>query len=464
MGLKTQYADSKKDPAHVTKYNAILSFSPSFPALQLRQQLHFPFHPTVQGYHWEGGEKKGFSEREVTYFAVSVVGGSFIKFFAQFKTDFCVFESALSPDHDFVPLAADDHRGLSHVPHLPHRKPHSYTAREKQKSSPAFFFFYIHPFVHTHRRRQFFPRSTASGRRSAMLLPVSLPSPHTRPSTWVRRWITPRGARATPRGRGRPGDAPAQRLSLFVCRVAAAAQLLSHALPWPGAACSRLRAAIPTLSFPHSYPGTPGKEQGALVLPDSSSVGLRFILYFTVMHILGSGSPGSTYPAPSCTRQNCGCPPASTSRRMPQPWQRLPECRETPQAPHRPAFKARARRGAGGRGAAGEPPTGPDGAGAGVCPPRLEGSPRPAANRAARGLVGPTVMGRPQGGIIIPAAGIFFIYFFSIWMESFLSSTYSLKSTRSTGACPFCVLQEVAQLSRTRFLGDFPERIPQPWF
>lgn len=118
-------------------------FPPSFPALQLRQQLRFPFHPTVQGYPWEGGEKKGFSEPEVTYFAVSVVGGSFIKFFAQFKTDFCVFESALSPDHDFVPLAADDHRGLSHVPHLPHRKPHSYTAREKQKSSPAFFFFFF---------------------------------------------------------------------------------------------------------------------------------------------------------------------------------------------------------------------------------------------------------------------------------------------------------------------------------
>lgn len=68
----------------------------------------------------------------------------------------------------------------------------------------------------------------------------------------------------------------------------------------------------------------------------------------------------------------------------------------------------------GGGPAGGEPPTATGGTAAGVCPPRREGSHRPAANRAARGLVGPAVLGRSRGGIIIPAAGI--LFFFS-WME-----------------------------------------------
>lgn len=68
----------------------------------------------------------------------------------------------------------------------------------------------------------------------------------------------------------------------------------------------------------------------------------------------------------------------------------------------------------GGGPAGGEPLTATGGTAAGVCPPRREGSHRPAANRAARGLVGPAVLGRSQGGIIIPAAGI--LFFFS-WME-----------------------------------------------
>lgn len=58
MGLMIQYADSKEDPAHVTKYNAILFFffPPSFTELQPQQQLHFPFDPTVRGYHWTVGK------------------------------------------------------------------------------------------------------------------------------------------------------------------------------------------------------------------------------------------------------------------------------------------------------------------------------------------------------------------------------------------------------------------------
>lgn len=71
------------------------------------------------------GKKEATAAPEFTYFAVSVIGGSFIKFLSEFKADFCVFESALSSDHYFVPLAADNHSGFSHIPHLPCCKPHS---------------------------------------------------------------------------------------------------------------------------------------------------------------------------------------------------------------------------------------------------------------------------------------------------------------------------------------------------
>lgn len=70
-------------------------------------------------------EKERRLQPEFTYFAVSVIGGSFIKFLSEFKADFCVFESALSSDHYFVPLGADNHSGFSHIPHLPCCKPHS---------------------------------------------------------------------------------------------------------------------------------------------------------------------------------------------------------------------------------------------------------------------------------------------------------------------------------------------------
>lgn len=175
-----------------------------------------------------------------------------------------------------------------------------------------------------------------------------------------------------------------------------------------------------------------------------------------MVHTPGSGSPGRTYPAPSCIRQSCGCPPASTSRRKPQPWQRVPEYGETPQPPHRPAFKARARRGAGGRGAAhgngrdgGRSLPAPPG---GLSPPR--GQPRCAGIGGAGGV------GALAGRHHYPSGGNSF--FFQLGGESFLSSTCSLIFTGSTGACPFRVLQEVAQLSRTRLLGAFPDRIPQP--
>jgi len=276
-----QYADSKEDPAHVTKYNAILFFfSPVLHRTTTSATVTFSLRPhctriPLDG--GEGGENKGSSAREVTYFAVPVVGGGFIKFLAEFKADFCVFESALSPDHDFVPLAADDHCGLSHVPHLPHRKPHSYTAREKQKSPPAFWFlfvcfclFVLHPSGRTHGRRQFFPHSTASGHRSAMLLPVSLPSPHTHPSTWVRRWITPRGARAAPRGRGRPGDAPAQRLSLFVCRVTASRAAL---IPRSPVTRGRLQPSRHRAPRAATRP-PPARRRGLLFSPVLLAIGL----------------------------------------------------------------------------------------------------------------------------------------------------------------------------------------------
>lgn len=64
-------------------------------------------------------------ERVFTYFAVSVIWGSFLKLFSKFEADFSVLESALGPDHYFVPFIADYHCGLSDVPHLPSSKAHS---------------------------------------------------------------------------------------------------------------------------------------------------------------------------------------------------------------------------------------------------------------------------------------------------------------------------------------------------
>lgn len=78
-----------------------------------------------QGQGGEEEKKEATADWEFTYFAVSVIGGSFIKFLSKFKADFCVFESALCPDHYFVPLAADNHSGFCHIPHLPCCKTHS---------------------------------------------------------------------------------------------------------------------------------------------------------------------------------------------------------------------------------------------------------------------------------------------------------------------------------------------------
>lgn len=157
------------------------------------------------------------------------------------------------------------------------------------------------------------------------------------------------------------------------------------------------------------------------------------------MHTPGSGSPGRTYPAPSCIRQSCGCPPASTSRRKPQPWQRVPEYRETPQPPHRPAFKARALRGAGGRGAAhgngrdgGRSLPAPPG---GLSPPR--GQPRCAGIGGAGGVG--ALAGRhhyPSGGnSFFFSAGwrefSFFYLFFDIHWKH-----WGLSLSRLAGSCP----------------------------
>lgn len=101
--------------------------------------------------------------------------------------------------------------------------------------------------------------------------------------------------------------------------------------------------------------------------------------------------PSSTYPAPSCTRRSCGCPPASTSRRKPRPWRPgagagAGGAKGAPCRPRRPAYKAGARRGAGRRGWRRSAPAGRPGAAARSLPaPPGEGAPPPRHRRGPRG-------------------------------------------------------------------------------
>lgn len=61
----------------------------------------------------------------LTYFAVPVVSGGFVKLLSQLEGDLCVFEGALGADHNLVTLLADDHCRLGHITNLPGGKAHT---------------------------------------------------------------------------------------------------------------------------------------------------------------------------------------------------------------------------------------------------------------------------------------------------------------------------------------------------
>lgn len=64
-------------------------------------------------------------EGAAPYLTVSVICSGFIKLLSQVETNLCVLERALSSDHHFVPLLADDHGWFGHISHLPGGKAHT---------------------------------------------------------------------------------------------------------------------------------------------------------------------------------------------------------------------------------------------------------------------------------------------------------------------------------------------------
>lgn len=259
---------------------------PSFTELQPQQQLHFPFDPTVRGYHRTVGKgektRDPLPERSLTlqFLSSGVVSSNSspsLKLISVFLKVLWVLITTLSPSLLMITV------GLVTFPTCRIANPTPTPSGKSRNHHPLFgfcLFVCFTPFrPHTWAQTILPPLySFGTPQCDAASRFASIPA---HPSLHVGAALDhPARSPSSAAGPGPPGWCPCTTL-ISVCLPRNCKQSCPH----PTLSCDPgPLAAIPTRSTPRSHPASAGKEKGALVLPSTSRYRTRGILIHFVFH------------------------------------------------------------------------------------------------------------------------------------------------------------------------------------